>query len=299
MRSKRLIPRLQHGSSWATALVTGSIVAFLAVDPDPLLPIARAYRTLCDQYPVLALLTFHAPPLPLVFVLLLAGLALLAGTWAGVTGLIGTRRFNRRVQRSALPLPTRLLRIGTDLGIGDQLTYLPWEKPAACCYGFIRPRIAVTAALARQLDDEELLAVLAHERQHLLRRDPLRYLVLHALTAAACIFPVAPALRRRQEARIELAADRAALAVAPRGALAGAMLAVLDVPPVPVAGTAWLSATEARIAHLSGRTLMPEIPVRPVVASVGLALVIIMTTIDLAASAHLVEIVCALCTGGR
>ena len=56
-------------------------------------------------------------------------------------------------------------------------------------------------------------AVLAHERQHLRRHDPLRYLVLYALSTMAFMVPVVPALRRRQEARIEIAADRAALEI--------------------------------------------------------------------------------------
>lgn len=296
-RRQYLLARWQRDRTLAPAWAVGLVATLLMVNPAALLPLARAYRSLCEQYPPLALLTFHAPPLPLVLLLILGGIALIAGIWAGLTGLIRTHRFNRRVRRNALFLPPRLARVGADLGIADRLIYLGWTAPAAWCYGFIRPRIALTAGLLEQLDDEELVAVLAHERQHLSHRDPLRYLLLHTLSAAAFMFPMTPALRQRQEARIELAADRAALLVAPRGALAGALLAVLDVSPVPAPGTAWLTATEARIAQLSGRALMPEVPTRLVVASVGLAITIALTTIDLAASAHLVEMVCALCTG--
>lgn len=292
-----LLARWQRDRTLALTLAIGLVVALLVIDPAPLVPLAHAYRALCERYPLLALLTFHAPPLPLVLLLLLAGIALIAGTWAGLTGLMRTHRFNQRVRQSALPLPPHLACIGVDLGIADRLTYLGWVSPAACCYGFVRPRIAVTAGLLARLDDEELASVLAHERQHLHRRDPMRYLLLHALSAAAFMFPVVRALRERQEARIELAADRAALAVAPRGALAGALLTVLDVSPVPVPGAAWLTATEARIAQLSGQALMPEIPARLVMASVGLAAVIVVAAIDLAASADLVEMVCAFCTG--
>lgn len=292
-----LLTRWQRDRMLVPAVATGLGIAMLMVNPTPLLTLARAYRSLCEQYPPLALLTFHAPPLPLVFLLILAGIMMIAGTWAGLTGLIGTHRFNQRVRRNAQPLPPRLAHASAGLGIADRLTYLGWGAPAACCYGLIRPRIAVTAGLIAQLDDEELVAVLAHERHHLSRRDPLRYLLLHALTAATFMFPVAPALRRRQEARIELAADRAALVEAPRGALAGALLAALHVSRVHVPGTAWLTATEARIAQLSGRALMPEIPTRLVIASVGLAAIVVVSTINLAASAELVEMVCRFCTG--
>lgn len=299
MRWKRLLAGETGGDTRIVTLATGISVASLAADPTPLLPIARGYRAVCERYPLLALLTFHAPPLPLVFLLILVGLALIAGTRAGVTGLIDTHRFNQRLRRSALPLPLppQLGGLDAGLGVADRLTYLGLTEPAACCYGFVRPHIAITAGLVAKLDDEELVAVLAHERYHLRRRDPMRYLLLHALTAAAFMFPAAPAIRRRLEARIELAADRAALVVAPRGALAGALLTVIAAPRAPVPGVAGLTATEARIAQLSGSALMPEIPTRVVMASLGLAITIVLTTIDLAASADLFKMVCALCTG--
>jgi len=231
MRGKHLLAPWQHNHELAPALAVGLGIALLMVKPAPLLPVARAYRALCERYPPLTLLTFHAPPLPLVLLLTLIGIALVTGTWAGLACLIRTHRFNQRVRRNPLPLPPRLARIGADLGVADRLTYLGSTASAACCYGFVRPCIAVTTGLLEQLDDEELVAVLAHERQHLSHRDPVRYLLLHTVSAAAFIFPATSALRQRQEARIELAADRAALLVVPRGALAGALLAVLDDSP--------------------------------------------------------------------
>lgn len=296
-RQGHLHTRWQHDRTWAAAPVTGLVVALVAVNPTPLLPLARGYRALCEQYPPLALLTFHAPPLPLALLLSLFGLALIAGVWAGSTRLIRTVRFNRRLQHGGRALPPQLARIGSNLGIADQLTYLEWAEPAACCYGFIQPRVAVTAGLVTRLDDEELIAVLAHERRHLRRRDPLRLLAVHALTATAFMFPVAPSLRRRLETWIELDADRAAWTVASRGALAGALLVVLTGPQVPVPGAVGLTATEARIAQLSGRALVPEISTRSVVASLSLAAVILLTTVDLTLAPDLVRMRCPLCPG--
>ena len=292
-----LLARLPHARGWATALAIGLAIAPLAADPTPLLPIARGYRALCERYPSLTLLTLHAPPLPLALLLILAGLAVLAGIAAGSIAMLRTHRFNQRLRRAATPLPPRVVRVAAGLGLADHISYLAWPEPAACCYGFLRPRIAITAGLVLQLDDEELTAALAHERQHLRRRDPMRYLLLHTLTAAAFMFPVAPALRRRQEARIELAADRAALVVAPRAALAGALLAALNASPIPVPGVVGLTATEARIAQLGGRAMLPEIPAPLLLLTLGLAVIIASTTMHLAASAHLVTMGCALCTG--
>lgn len=59
--------------------------------------------------------------------------------------------------------------------------------------GAIHPRIYVAESLAAYLDADELIAVLAHERAHLQRRDPLRLACLRAL---ACTLFWIPALRR-------------------------------------------------------------------------------------------------------
>ncbi len=59
--------------------------------------------------------------------------------------------------------------------------------------GFMRPRIFINAQLAEQLSEPELVAVLAHEHAHVLRRDPARLTLLRAL---GCLFFWIPALRR-------------------------------------------------------------------------------------------------------
>ena len=279
---------------WWPAVATGAVIAASAIEPAPLLPIARAYEALCARYPILALVTQHAPPLPLALLIGLAGCALLAGGWRGVSGLLATRRFTGRLHPDGAPLPDRVARIASDLGVAARMTYVSWAEPTAFCYGFVRPRIAVTAGLIERLDDEELVAVLGHERAHLLRRDPLRYLMLDALTAAAFMFPVMPTLRQRWTAQTELAADRAALAVASRGALAGALLAVIG-PSHAIPGIAALTATEARITQLAGGWALPPIPGRAMAASVAFAAVVALAMADLAASTTLVQAMCPFC----
>lgn len=296
MRRDALLASWHGHRTLAPAVAIGVAIALLAVYPAPLLPLARAYQALCEQYPILARLTFRAPPAPLVLLMSLASLGAFVGGWAGVVALWQTHRFNQHLRNSGVTVPPRVVHLAADLGIADRITYLAWAQPAACCYGFRRPRIAITEGLVAYLDDAELTAVLAHEREHLRRRDPVRYLVLHALSVGAFMFPVVAALRQRREAHIELAADRAALAVAPRGALAGALLAVLNASELPVRGVAGLTATEARIAQLSGQGLLPDIPARLVVASLGLAGVIMVALTDLAMSEDLVAMVCDYCT---
>lgn len=277
------------------SLATAGAVGLLAVVPTPLMPIAEGYRDLCERFPILAQLTNHLSPLPVALLFSLTVLALANGAVTATRMLVRTRRGNRRFDQMAEPPPPRLVRAGRRLGLEDRLTYLNDPGVVACCYGFVRPRVAVTAELLARLDDQELLAVLAHEHHHLRRRDPARYLAIQALAATAFIFPVTAPLRQRLETRVELAADRAAVAVTSRGALAGALLRVLAGPAAPTVGAAGLSATEARIAHLAGQPLVPPVPARAVVASFAVLIVVLVATADLAMSANVVRMVCPLC----
>ncbi|MFN2399809.1 MAG: M56 family metallopeptidase [Gemmatimonadaceae bacterium] len=81
--------------------------------------------------------------------------------------------------------------------------------------GWLRPRIYVAAALTSHLNPAELAAVLAHEAEHVARRDPLRLSMLRFL---ACTFFWIPALRRLADDladESEVMADDAAAAGRP------------------------------------------------------------------------------------
>jgi Zn-dependent protease with chaperone function len=94
--------------------------------------------------------------------------------------------------------------------------------------GWLRPRIYLATGLRDALTQDELVAVLAHEQSHLVRRDPLRLFTLRFL---ACLLFYVPALRRLADDladEAEIVADDAATAhagVQPL-ALASAILAL-------------------------------------------------------------------------
>lgn len=282
--------------SWVVALGTMAVVGLLTVAPAPLIPIAEGYQDLCERFPALAVATNHLEPVPAALVFILAALALANGAALAAVRFVRTLRGNHRLDTCARPLPPRLALAGRRLALEGRLTYLDHPGAAAYCYGFIRPRVAITSGLLGRLDDQELLAVLAHERYHLRRRDPARYLVVDALAAAAFMFPAAAALRYRLETRVEVAADRAALAATSPGALAGALLAALPGPKVVIVGGAGLSATEARIAHLAGHPVLPPIPVRSVAFTIAVLAMVGVAVVDLATSAPLVRMICPICS---
>jgi Zn-dependent protease with chaperone function len=294
-------PTTAQQSSWRRqrdvlgAALLWSVIFLLAVFPAPLMPIAWLYHALCVPIPALAVLGRLMPPLSLSLGVVLVVVIVGASLITGVRELLATHKVAHVIAHLSTPLPQRLGNVARALAIEERLTYLPTPAPAALCYGVVSPRIAITAGLLHRLDDEELRAVLLHERHHLTRHDPLRYLALRALSAGLFMVPLTSTLRRWAETRMELAADRAALAVVPRGALAGALVAALSAPTLLPAGLASLSATEARIAHLAGRSERLPIPYLATLVTLALLAGLGLALAWLARPEQVWELLCALC----
>jgi len=161
-------------------------------------------------------LSYPAANLAAVVVLALAalGLAVTAMAVAGAAReLVAACRFGRSI-RGCEPRP-----------LGDAWV-VPDERLRAFCAGLIRPRVYISSGAVALLDEHALRAVLAHERHHASRRDPLRSAAGRVLARALFFIPGLGDLVDRQEALAELSADESAVAGAPerRSALARAML---------------------------------------------------------------------------
>ncbi len=287
--------RLRHGYPLPTFFWLS--VGLLAYYPAPLLPVARLYHALCGPFPVLTALGRMIPPLSLALVFLSIGAAVAAGLLSALGGTLSALRIARGFDRLAAPLPARLAIAASRLDLEGRLRFLATPVLAAFCYRVVQPRVGITAGLLARLDDQELAAVLLHERHHLRRRDPLRYLLLQAAADGFFMAPLATAVQRRVETRMELAADRAALAEVPRGALAGALLAALAGRTFLPAGMAALGATEARIAHLAGKPHVPALPRDAILATMATFCVGGIVAVSLATPHQLWELVCTLCPG--
>jgi Zn-dependent protease with chaperone function len=163
---------------------------------------------------------------------------LIATARAAVRELRADRRFRR-----AMATQERSSLLGTRIIDSDQ--------PQAFCAGLVRPEVFLSRGALELLSAAELSAVLAHERHHASRRDPLRLAVTRVL--ADTLFFV-PALRRviaRQQSLAEIGADEAAVASAggDRVALASAMLNFSEASGADAAGLA-----PERIDYLVGET---------------------------------------------
>lgn len=133
---------------------------------------------------------------------------------------------------------------------------LPDVRPRAFCAGMVRPSVYLTTGALEILDGEALQAVLAHERHHVRRRDPLRLAAGRVMARALFFVPGISELVERQQTLAELSADERAVNFersdrsANRSALARAMLSFSDHPAS--AGSAGID--PARVDYLLGES---------------------------------------------
>jgi Zn-dependent protease with chaperone function len=185
---------------------------------------------------------------------------------SAVAGLAASARVARRaaadsralrslVRSGRQPVPPPVGHEAAALGCATRLDVIADEEAFAVTYGLVRPRILVSTGLAAALTPGEIAAVLAHEREHLRCRDPLRLLAVRLLAGWACYLPAARWLAGRAVLRRELTADRAAARCTGRGVVAGALLKLATRPARPAVAAASPAgdesgALEARVAQL-------------------------------------------------
>ncbi|HEY2436762.1 MAG TPA: M56 family metallopeptidase [Solirubrobacteraceae bacterium] len=99
------------------------------------------------------------------------------------------------------------------------------DRPQAFCAGLVRPRVYLSTGTLELLDEPSLAAVVAHERHHARRHDPLRLACGRVLADGLFCIPALRRLVDRQQALAEIGADEGALlAGVDRSALASAMI---------------------------------------------------------------------------
>jgi Zn-dependent protease with chaperone function len=263
-RNRSLIDRYRAAALFLLGL--GVIAAW----PALLGPLGRLYvigcRMLLDGLPV----GHHYPPL-LVALLAPATTFVIARALVELARQVaGHRRLDRRL-RARQSKGTRLADcvVTTDLAV------------FAFCGGLLRPRIYLSRGLLEILDGGEAEAVLAHERHHLRRRDPLRFFVTNVLTLLAPVFPALIAFERWVHIRAELAADRAALECQAPEVLASALLKVMrsNWSAAPAGPGAGLSPTDARISALLGRPARFNLPASDLLVSLLTAAALTTTAV--------------------
>lgn len=182
------------------------------------------------------------------------GAAAVVALALGITGGIATHLRTRRVlreHRADAAVPERLLRLAGAASI-RRIQLITSPRPLAFTFGYLAPGVAVSDSLLRSLDDSELEAVLLHEAEHVRKRDPLRVLVVAAISRAFLFAPLLGRLADAFRVAKEIDADQAVIrAMGNRNALVSALLAA-GTYDSEGATAGFADALSARIASLEG-----------------------------------------------
>lgn len=165
-----------------------------------------------------------------------------------VIGLLGLGRVRALLALAREPL---------GLGGGTAPTLIDLPEPIAMLHGWLRPSLVVDRRLWSALDADHRSAILAHERGHLSRRDPMMLFVLRLVVAFAPT-PAAGAMTRAWLAAAELDADAIAAREVGPTVLASALLrcARLTAPPLALS---WAGGhLERRVDALLGEARAPS-----------------------------------------
>ncbi|HEY4809552.1 MAG TPA: M56 family metallopeptidase [Solirubrobacteraceae bacterium] len=211
---------------------------------------------------------------PLVlFVLIGVGLGL--GARALVRQAIASRVLSHCVRALATTAPEVLAQAAQRTSLAGRVVFIDGADSFSFVYGVMTPRVAVSRGLLECATDDELRAVLEHERYHVRNIDPLKAALVRVLSEALFILPALESLRARYVTGRELAADRHAVALCGRRPLAGALLKVVRSPEWSErAGAAAISSPElldVRLVQLeTGSEPKPEaLDAKSVVLSLG------------------------------
>lgn len=183
------------------------------------------------------------------------------GLWSFVTQLLASRRLGRRVGELTLPGDPRVERAAAPLTLVREVALVDCAESFSFAFGVFAPRVVVSRGLVETATEEELVAVLEHERYHVRNLDPLKVLFARALPPTFFYLPALRLFEERYVAGRELAADRVALRRCGRRPLAGALLKVVRGPEWPELGVAAAiggpELLDARIAQLETGTEPP------------------------------------------
>jgi len=185
---------------------------------------------------------------------LVAALLLGVALWAAT--LWSTRRMWRACRLHAVPHSSTLQQVQRSLGLpARRIICVEQSEAFAFCLGLLHPRIVVSTGLLRRVSPRELAAILAHERRHQQRRDPLRLLVMRCLRWMLFPVPAVHDFYRTFAILLEIEADEAAIAQHGRPVLAGALHTLLSSSQSAQVGSRSAAMTRftvsnSRIEHL-------------------------------------------------
>jgi Zn-dependent protease with chaperone function len=221
-------------SRYRPTIIATIIVAIVGLWPVLLAPLGRIYIELCARYLTDVPFGHHAPPLLVAFVAPIVLVLVIGFVIALLRQVTGQRHLERVLSARRCALDAHTQQIVSTLGAEGRIVATSDTAVYAFCSGLMRPRVYLSQGLLDLLTEEEIEAVMRHELHHVNQRDPLRFFASRISRRLAVVFPVLAILDDRVRINAELTADRAALAVMPLEALAGALINVMRTSPTSI-----------------------------------------------------------------
>lgn len=226
----------------------------------------------------------------------LSALLLVTLALASAAGCLSTLWGYRRERRLLAGLPLEaaadgpLRKLASAAGV--RLDVTPARRPAAFCFGLLRPRVAITSGLLERLSADEQAAVIWHEVEHARNREPLKCLLARGAANTFFWIPLLRGLLDRFLLVKEVAADRRAVARTSTAALAGALYEVASEPSLASVGAGDLAAARIDRLFAPETALPPLFRARQLIGSalgaLALALVLVYPAqIDISEQTHL------------
>jgi Zn-dependent protease with chaperone function len=211
----------------------------------------------------------------LVFV---AGSAFIVGAFA----LVASAVVHHKALRGWTPIDgavrRRVASVARAHGIRSRTIVFEHPDVIACSRGVVSPEIWISDSAVSALSDEELAAVIAHEHQHCISRDPAKRQLLEVLARALFAFPVVAEAANGFRRAAEYAADDAAARVTSGRDTASALLRFAGTPAVPAVVQFGASVTVAeRVQRLLGHapdTNTPNTRARAITGLVTVATIV-------------------------
>jgi Zn-dependent protease with chaperone function len=138
---------------------------------------------------------------------------------------------------------------------GNQFMVISHSMPVAVTMGLLKPRIVISSGLLSLMEEDEIEAVIEHEKYHLRHKDPLQMFLLSMLSVSMWYIPIFKWLSEKYNLIIELMADKHAISkVGKSDVLGSALLKILKQGPLPVLTHSHASFAETsinvRIVHI-------------------------------------------------
>ncbi|QYR19548.1 M56 family metallopeptidase [Paenibacillus sp. sptzw28] len=169
---------------------------------------------------------------------------------------------------------------------GKQFMIITHPMPIAVTMGLLRPRVVISTGLLNLMEEDEIEAVIEHEKYHLRHRDPLQMFLLSMLSVSMWYIPIFKWLSVKYNLIIEVMADKHAISkVGSSDVLGSALLKILKQGPLPVLTHSHASFAETsinvRIVHILDphTQLSVKLPVlRSIVSMIAAFLLLLAVT---------------------